>query len=105
MFSNFIKLAFRNFIKSPLIAFIELFGMTIGLTVFLLLMLWVYNELSYDTFNEQKDSIYRLEVKDERDENSALHASIVTPLLKDNLPEITKASRLRWFNPNHKVEF
>ncbi|MFY0653952.1 MAG: ABC transporter permease [Cyclobacteriaceae bacterium] len=94
MFKNFIILAYRHFVRSPLTSFIELFGMTAGLTVFLLILLWVDHETSFDQFNEKADRIYRLEM-DYKDKKLCLHSSIVSTLLKNNLPEVEKAVRLR----------
>ena len=96
MFRNFILLAYRHFIRSPLSSFIELFGMTAGLTVFLLILLWVFNETGYDKFNEHADRIYRLESNNATEDNTALITSIVAPLLKENLPEVEEVVRFRF---------
>ncbi|MFY0653388.1 MAG: ABC transporter permease [Cyclobacteriaceae bacterium] len=103
MFKNFIVLAYRHFIRSPLSSFIELFGMTAGLTVFLLVLLWVDHETSFDQFNEKADRIYRLE-SDWEGENFCVYPTIVAPLLKDNLPEVEKAVRFQVYgNDNEKM--
>ncbi|MFY0651881.1 MAG: ABC transporter permease [Cyclobacteriaceae bacterium] len=94
MFKNFIVLAYRHFIRSPLSSFIELFGMTAGLTVFLLILLWVDHEMTYDEFNKHIDSIYRLEINN-AGEQSCGHSTIIAPLLTDNLPEIEYSVRFR----------
>ncbi|MFY0654896.1 MAG: ABC transporter permease [Cyclobacteriaceae bacterium] len=95
MFKNFIVLAYRHFIRSPLSSFIELFGMTAGLTVFLLVLLWVFHETSYDNFNEKADRIYRLERTSNVSRNTAASKTIVASLLKEKLPEVEKAIRFR----------
>ena len=62
MFRHLIKIAFRNFIRYKSFAFINIFGLSIGLTTFILIALFVQFELSWDKFNEKHDRIYRLQV-------------------------------------------
>lgn len=95
MFRNFLVLAFRNFKKSPLTSFIELFGMTASLTVFSLILLWVFHETSFDKFNIKSEQIYRLETSDDSNDRSALIPSIISPLLNDNLLKIENSARFR----------
>lgn len=61
MVKNYFKTAWRNLMKYKFYAFINIAGLTIGLSVGLLILLWVQNELSYDRFNKKADHIYRLE--------------------------------------------
>ena len=48
MLKNYLKIAFRNLMKYKFISFINLFGLTIGLTCCLLLFSFVLQEVSYD---------------------------------------------------------
>ena len=103
MFRNFILLTYRHFIRSPLISFIELFGMTAGLTVFLLILLCVFHENSFDKFNEKADRIYRVEWTTPSSPLMAINPSIIGSILTQNLPEIEKAVRFFYNNSSHKV--
>lgn len=60
MFKNYIKIAWRNFKKGKLYSFINLSGLTIGMTSFVLIALFVQYELSYDEQHENGDDIYRI---------------------------------------------
>jgi len=60
MFKNYIIIAFRNFIRQKLYSFINILGLAIGLACFILIMLWVIDELSYNKFNKNYDEIYRV---------------------------------------------
>ncbi|MFY0654895.1 MAG: ABC transporter permease [Cyclobacteriaceae bacterium] len=93
MFKNFIVLAYRHFIRSPLSSFIELFGMTAGLTVFLLVLLWVFHETSFDEFNEKKDRIYRVEWSSPANPLMGISHSTIAPILEENMPEVEKIVR------------
>lgn len=95
MFKNFITLAYRNFLRSPLTSFIELFGMTAALTVFILVSLWLFNETGYDKFNEKSDRIYRLESQWQSQDKNCLFSTIIASILEENLPEIEKTVLFR----------
>lgn len=60
MIKNYLKIAWRNFIKGKLYSFINLSGLTIGMTSFILIALFVQYELSYDKQHENVDDIYRV---------------------------------------------
>ena len=55
MFRNYFKVAFRNLLKQKSFTLINVIGLAIGMTCFLLIMLYVRFELSYDEFNEKAD--------------------------------------------------
>ena len=60
MIRNYIKIAFRNLTKNKLYSFINIFGLAIGLTCFLLISLYVLDELSYDRHFKDAERIYRI---------------------------------------------
>ncbi len=60
MLQNYLKVAVRNLLKNPLYSGINLLGLTIGMTCFILIALYVQYELSYDTHHEKADRIYRV---------------------------------------------
>ena len=60
MFKNYLKIAWRNFINGKLYSFINLSGLTIGMTSFILIALFVQYEISYDKQHEYVDDIYRV---------------------------------------------
>ncbi len=60
MLINYFKIAVRNILKGKLYSFINITGLVIGLTSFILIMLYVQNQYSYDSFNKKADRIYRV---------------------------------------------
>lgn len=60
MFKNYLKVAFRNILKHKFFSFINILGMTIGVTACLLIALYVTDELSYDRFHKRADRIYQV---------------------------------------------
>ena len=99
MFQNYFKLAWRNLMKYRFISFINLFGLTIGLTCCLLITTYILNELSYDRYNENADNIYRVTRTFNNEEGVvSLTLSTVSPpfgyYLPNDFPEIKKMTRL-----------
>jgi putative ABC transport system permease protein len=99
MFRNYLKTAFRNLTKYKFISFINLFGLTVGLTCCLLITLYVLNELSYDRYNKNARNIYRVTRSFNNSEGVvSLNLSTVSPpfgyYLPTDFPEIKKMTRL-----------
>jgi|SRR5882724_769602 len=63
MIRNYFKIALRNLRKSKTYSFINITGLSAGLAVSILLLLWVKDELSYDRFNVHAANLYRLAPK------------------------------------------
>jgi len=58
MFKNYFKTAWRNLLKNKLYTAINVLGLTAGLTVGILILLWVQDESSFDSFiNNHHQSI------------------------------------------------
>ncbi|MEP2668194.1 MAG: ABC transporter permease [Cyclobacteriaceae bacterium] len=60
MIKNYITVALRKFRRQKFYSLVNLFGLTIGLTSVILIMLYVVDEVSYDRFHEKSDRIYRV---------------------------------------------
>jgi len=89
MLRNYLKIAVRNLYKYKLNSAINIFGMAIALSVCLLILLFVQDELSYDQYHENKDRVYRL-INGESLWNSPNEAK----LFKSNFPEIEESVRI-----------
>ena len=60
MLRNYLLIAFRNLRKHKTFSFINITGVAVGLACFLLIALYVRDELSYDRYNTNADRIYRV---------------------------------------------
>src|SRR5215217_1303950 len=60
MFENYLKVAWRNLMKNKVFSFINILGLTIGITVCLMIFLFIMNEFSVDQFHTQGKNIYRV---------------------------------------------
>ncbi len=61
MFTNYLKTAWRNLVKNKFYSFINISGLTLGLTVGILILLWVQDEYSFDSFHKNAKHIIKLE--------------------------------------------
>lgn len=57
MYKNYFKIGFRNLLRNKAYSFINIGGLAVGMTVALLIGLWIYDELSYDTYHENYDRV------------------------------------------------
>ncbi|MFT3935011.1 MAG: ABC transporter permease [Chitinophagaceae bacterium] len=99
MIRNYLKLAFRNLLKYRFISFINLFGLTVGLTCCLLITTYILNELSYDRHNKNADNVYRVTRNFYNGDGVlSLRLSSIAPAfgyyLPGDFPEIKKMTRL-----------
>ena len=99
MFKNYLKISLRNLLKNKGFSFINLFGLTIGLTCCMLIGLYIWNELSFDRYHKNADRIYRLSREFlNRDGSTQLHLGHLSPpfgpLLKNDFPDIEEVVRM-----------
>ena len=96
-----LKLAFRNIIRNKLFSAINIFGLSLGLAGVIYIMLWVWDELSFDRFNEKADHIYLLVNNNSDDQGNRMDfVESPAPLadyLINNIPEIKDATRIEYF--------
>lgn len=64
MLQNYVKIALRTLQKQIGYTAINVAGLAVGLTCFILIGLFVQHELSYDTFHDKADRIYRIVKED-----------------------------------------
>jgi putative ABC transport system permease protein len=96
MFKNHLKIAYRNFIRHKLYSFINVFGLATGLSICMIISLWVLRELSYDRFHENAHRIYRIERELFRDNLYSrwpITGGYYKRALIDDYPEIVNAVR------------
>lgn len=101
MLKNYIKTTFRHLKRNKVYSFINIAGLAVGLACFILILLFVRFELSYDDFHENGDQIYRFYKKREVEDLSYLGNSyfmttpaILAPTLKETLHEVVNTTRL-----------
>jgi putative ABC transport system permease protein len=88
MIKNYLKTAWRNLVKNKFYSAINIFGLTVGLTVGLLILLWVNDELSFDRFHMNANNIYRVEAQMGTGTNTQILSDVSAPVSVFALKEI-----------------
>ncbi|HLZ86079.1 MAG TPA: ABC transporter permease [Puia sp.] len=96
MIKNYLKIAWRNLIKSKVFSFINIFGLTIGITVCGMIFLFIMNEFSFDNFHKNGEDIYRVMRSFDANKPAApwLSGPYEPALLNDFRGEIKQAVRV-----------
>lgn len=95
MQKNYMKIAARNLLKQKTVSFINILGLSIGLTFCILIFLFIRDELSFDKFHENVDSIYSVITNNHFQERSHRHIPApMAPFLKDHFLEIENYARI-----------
>lgn len=97
MLKNYFKIALRNLWRQKGFSAINIIGLAMGLACFIMIALYVTDELSYDRYNEKADRIYRIN-SDIRfggtDLNMAVSADPMGATLKKDYPQVEEFARL-----------
>ncbi len=105
MLRNYITVAFRNLIRQKGFAIINVLGLTIGLTVSAVIILYIVHELGYDRFHENAKKIYRVTINGEisgQKLNVAVTSPPFGPALVNDFPEVVDYTRI---NPPENALF
>jgi predicted permease len=62
MLINYLKIALRNLLKNRTYSFINIAGLSVGITCCMLITLWVYDEATYDNFIPKAERIYEVDL-------------------------------------------
>ncbi len=98
MFVNYLKITFRNIYRQKGYSIINISGLAIGLTCSILILLWVLNELSFDNFHENSDTLYIVGTKmtlPNRTYTGTGTPPAFGPALKVEYPEVVNSARLQ----------
>lgn len=96
MFSNYLKIGFRNILKNRSLSLINVGGLALALVVSMFILLWVRHEMSYDRFNTKADRIYQV-MNNMKPGSGQIQTWQGSPapyyrVLKENLPEVENSS-------------
>src|SRR5664279_178656 len=100
MILHYIKIAIRNLSKQKILAFINVFGLSVGIACFSLFLLYAINEFSYDRFHAQGQDIYRVIQwhsgdKDREPGGDASSNTPVGPAMKAEMPGVEDFVRFK----------
>ncbi len=100
MLQNYLNTALRNFRKYKGYTFINVLGLTVGITCSLLIMLWVSDELSINKFHEKHTRLYQILRNMYLTSGQVITTEAipqpVKPLLETKYPEVDKVTLISW---------
>jgi len=98
MFRNYFITAFRNLWKNKFYSSINITGLSVGLAVGIMILLWVQDELSYNSFHRNADHIYKINSHLGTGTGEQVWEGAPSPVAlfsKKEIPEVADAMRLR----------
>ena len=100
MIKNHLKIAIRNFFKHKGFSFINIFGLAVGVACCILILLFVWDEISYDKYHQKAENIYRTGIYGVLNGNEFKGVVTCSPMAKtlvEEYPEVTASTRIRNF--------
>ncbi|NER85219.1 MAG: ABC transporter permease, partial [Leptolyngbya sp. SIO1D8] len=97
MIKDYLKVTFRNLVNQKFYTSLNILGLSIGIASCLLILLYVHNELSYDTFHEKAERVYRVGLTGkiaEREINTTTTCPPLAFTAVDEFPEVVNATRV-----------
>ncbi len=94
LFRNYTVIALRNMLRDRTFAFINLLGLAVGMACFILISLWVGDELSYDEFHARKDRLYQIIIVHPNGSHDPNSPYALAPALAEEYSEIAAQARL-----------
>lgn len=99
MFRNYLAIAFRNILKNKVFSFINIAGLSIGLSAVMLITLYIWDEFTFDEYLGKNESIYKLELETNFGgrgvrKNSRTAGAVSVGLLADHPDLIANATRV-----------
>lgn len=108
MIKNYIKVSFRNLIAQKGYTLINIFGLAVGIASALLIMLYVIDEMSYDTFHPNAKNIYRI-CLDAKLQDTEMRAPIsnapIGPTAVETYPDIVNFTRIFSFGGEPDIRY
>jgi putative ABC transport system permease protein len=101
MIKNYLKVAWRNLVRNKVSSLINIGGLAVGMAVAVLIGLWIWDELSFDTYHQHYNRIAQVRTRliDPRTGDPAMNSSLQFPMVtelktnyKDNFKHIVMAS-------------
>lgn len=111
MLKNYINIAIRNLLKHKFYSVLNILGLSIGLSCFIIISLFVKEELTYDQFHKDVNQIYRIDFAATLNGSDHIAAQVGAPMaaaMLNDYPEVTDAFRMResgtWFIKEKNTE-
>ncbi|MBU1099743.1 MAG: ABC transporter permease [Bacteroidetes bacterium] len=98
MLKNYIRIAFRSLIRQKFYTFLNVAGLAIGMACTILILLFIFDELNYDTYNANAENIHRVYVDGSfggKEFTGTYNPAPLAKTLVADYPEVLSATRFR----------
>lgn len=106
MIRNYLKIAFRNLVRYKIYTAINLIGLSIGLASVIMLLTYIFHELSFDTYHDDYQKIYRVVTKNKSGNSVSKYPTTVYEIsseVKNAFPSIDNAGKFFDFSPFYEI--
>ena len=83
MFTNYVKVAWRNFMRSKAYSFINIVGLATGMAVALMIGLWIWDETSFDHYHHNHSQLAQVMDSQTNDGETTTSMEVVVPLAEE----------------------
>ncbi|QDK79062.1 FtsX-like permease family protein [Spirosoma sp. KCTC 42546] len=83
MIRNYVKIAWRNLVRNKSYSAINIVGLSVGMTVAMLIGLWVYDELSFNSYHQNHDRIAQVLENETLENGVQTFSSLPMPLSQE----------------------
>lgn len=97
MIRNYLKVAWRSLMKNKIFSFINIFGLSVGLTCCMLITIYLYHEVSYDKYHQHIDQLYEMGtifIGDSKETTTPNTPAPMAAALQKEYPEIIGTARM-----------
>lgn len=104
MLKNYFITAVRNLLRNPVYAMINVFGLSIGITCSLLILIFLKQEISFDRFHEKKDYLYRMIFEMTNPDSRTIRPQMTAPpgpAMMEEFPEVTAGTRITGYRDGY----
>lgn len=96
MLKHYVKVALRQIKRSFLFSSINMLGFVLGMTAAFLIYLWIVDELTFEDFHKNGDSIYRVIAEDRKEsgeiKESAYTVAPLSKTFREEFPQVENAT-------------
>lgn len=80
MLKNYIKIAWRNLLKNKVYSSINILGLALGMAVAMLIGLWIWDEVSFDTYHQNYKTVSQVKVTQVFNGHTGTQDAVASPL-------------------------
>src|SRR5580700_4637719 len=101
MFRNYFRVSLRGLLKNRIFSFINILGLSIGFLSCMLIVLFIYDELNYDSYQKSINRLYQVGtvfITGGKEDRFPAEPAVMAENMKKDFPEIEQTARVVVFS-------